>query len=64
MHILKSIEAISFLFRYYRLVMSLPVSIVAVLFGLAGRGTDFDKTAVSLLGLASPIFIVVGVLAF
>jgi uncharacterized HAD superfamily protein len=61
----KAIEAISFFFRYYLLVMSLPVSIVAVLLGLAVHGSDFDKTSViALLGVASPVLIVVGFVGF
>jgi hypothetical protein len=60
----KALEAISFFFRYYLLVMSVPLSILAVLFGIAGRGSDFEKAAVSLLGLASIFFIVVGVVGF
>jgi len=61
----KAIEAISFFFRYYLLVMSLPVSIAAVLFGLAARGLDFDKaTTIALLGFASPVLIVVGLVGF
>jgi len=60
----KAMEAISFFFRYYLLVMSVPLSILAVLFGVAGRGTDFEKAAVSLLGLASFFFIVVGIVGF
>ena len=60
----KAIEAISFFFRYYLLVMSLPIPILAVLFGFSGRGKDFETAAVSLIGLASPFFIVVGVVGF
>jgi hypothetical protein len=45
--------------------MSLPVSIAAVLFGLATRGLDFDKTAVvTLIGFTSPVIIVVGIVGF
>src|SRR5262249_10334746 len=61
----KAIEAISFFFRYYLLVMSLPATLLAVLFAFAGReATGFEKVAISLLGLASPFFIVVGIVGF
>lgn len=60
----KALEGISFFFRYYLLVMSVPLSILAVLFGVAGRGADFEKAAVSLLGLASIFLIVVGIVGF
>jgi hypothetical protein len=61
----KAIEAISFFFRYYLLVMSLPVSIAALLFGLAAHGLQFDQpTVIALLGFTAPILIVVGLVGF
>jgi hypothetical protein len=52
----KAIEAITFFFRYYLLVMSLPATLFAVLFAFAGReATGFEKVAISLLGLCKPI---------
>lgn len=60
----KSIEAISYFFRYYLLVMSLPITVLAALFGIASRDTNFDRTAVSLIGLASPFLFAVGIVGF
>jgi uncharacterized HAD superfamily protein len=57
----KSIEAISVFFRYYLIVMSLPLPMLAVLFGFVGRSENLEKAAISLLGLASPFFIGVGI---
>ena len=52
----KAIESISSFFRYYLLVMALPVPVVAALFGLSG---DAQKT----LGLVPAIFVFVGIFA-
>jgi uncharacterized HAD superfamily protein len=61
----KAIEAITFFFRYYLLVMSLPVSIAAVLFSFAARGLDFDRaTVITLFEFTSPILMVVGFVGF
>lgn len=60
----KAIEAISFFFRYYLLVMSLPASFFAILVGFVGRGPDIDKVSVSLIGLVFPVFIAVGAVGF
>lgn len=60
----KSVEAISHFFRYYLLVMSLPLPILGVLIGVTGRGSDFERTAVTLLGFASPFFLAVGIVGF
>ena len=60
----KAIEAISSFFRYYLLVMSLPAPLLAVLFGLSERGTNFEKSALLLLTLTSPILIVVSIAGF
>src|SRR5579864_2583154 len=60
----KAIEAISFFFRYYLLVMSLPASIFAVLVGFVGRGPDVDKVSVLLIGLAFPVFIAISAVGF
>ena len=57
----KANEAISLFFRYYLLVMSLPLPLRGVLFGLIGRNENFEKVAISLLGVASPFFVVVGI---
>lgn len=57
----KAIEAISVFFRYYLIVMALPVPLLAVLSRISSTGADFEKTAVSLLILASPFFIVIGI---
>jgi hypothetical protein len=45
----KANEAISLFFRYYLLVMSLPLPLRGVLFGLIGRNENFEKVAISLL---------------
>jgi len=60
----KAIEAISVFFRYYLLVMALPMPLLAVLYRFSGTGADFEKSAVSLLTLASPFFVVVGIVGF
>lgn len=52
----KANEAISIFFRHYLLVMSLPLPVLGVLFGLIGRNENFEKVALSLLGVASPFF--------
>ena len=57
----KANEAISVFFRHYLLVMSLPLPVLGVLFGLIGRNENFEKAALSLLGVASPFFVGVGV---
>ncbi len=57
----KANEAISLFFRHYLLVMSLPLPVLGVLFGLIGRNDNFEKVAISLLGVAAPFFVGVGI---
>jgi uncharacterized HAD superfamily protein len=57
----KANEAISLFFRHYLLVMSLPLPMLGVLFSLLGRNDNFERVAISLLGVASPFFIGVGI---
>src|ERR1700746_3517372 len=60
----KAIESISVFFRYYLVVMSLPLPMLAVLFGFVGKSETLEKTAISLLGVASPFFVGVGIVGF
>lgn len=60
----KAIEAISVFFRYYLIVMALPVPLLAVLSRFSGGGADIERSVVSLLKLASPFFVVIGIVGF
>ena len=57
----KANEAISLFFRHYLLVMSLPLPVLGVLFGLIDRNENFEKVEISLLGVAAPFFLGVGI---
>lgn len=60
----KAIEAISTFFRYYLVVMSIPLPVLAVMLRFGGSGADFSPPVGTLLGMAWPFLIATGIVGF
>src|SRR5262245_55785758 len=60
----KAIESISSFFRYYLLVVGLPISVVAAILGLSSQGQGQTALAPAILYFASTLCIAVAVAGF